>query len=544
MTGMESNEDSEIVIALICPLGTDIEMVLNELSTELNEYAYTSSVHRLSEYLVELGDHDFSDLPFDERLDAAMSAGDQLRARWDRGDALGLCAISDIVATRREESTEMIGAGADEMGGTPLPGYLRRHAYILRSLKTRGEVETLRAVYGTRLFLIAAYAPDERRLEYLRDQIRSSRHSNDASTWSHQPEALIERDWAEEEQVRGGQDVVGTFQQADFFINAVDEESTRKDIVRSLEILFGHPFRTPTRDEFGQFAAQGAALRSAELGRQVGAAICDPSGTVIALGTNEVPKPGGGSHWEEDPKDGDFREFRFGKRDTNRQHQDQLAEELTNSIKSDLLRLIENASGREAAEAVAPGIDQLVPIFADSIRSGALRRLTEFGRAVHAEMDALLDAARRGVRVAGATLYTSTFPCHNCARHIIGAGIGRVVYVSPYAKSKAEPLHRDALAIASADPGDRVRFEPFVGVAPRRYLVAFDAAARERLGHQRRQDDDGCVEINFDKRSAMPVIPDLELEQVRLLIQPYRQRELLALEHYERMRTSMGTSDD
>jgi deoxycytidylate deaminase len=540
---MEGNEDSEIVVALICPLGTNIEMVLDELSTELNEYGYRSSIHRLSEFFAEVGGADFSGLPFDERLDAAMTAGDELRARWGRGDALALRAIADIVATREEQSDEVIGAGDDEVGDKPLAGYLGRHAYILRSLKTQDEVEMLRAVYGTRLFLIAAYAPDEVRLDYLREEIRKSRHSNDPSTWSQQPEALIDRDWAEEEQLHGGQDVVGTYQQADFFIDATNADSTKKDVIRTLEILFGHPFRTPTRDEFGQFAAQGAALRSSELGRQVGAAICGSSGAVIALGTNEVPRPGGGAYWEGDPEIEDSREFKFGQRDTNRVHQDELANELTKSITSDLLRRVEAESGKEAAERLAGSMGSLVAIFGESIRGGALRSLTEFGRAVHAEMDALLDAARRGVSVEGATLYTSTFPCHNCARHIIAAGITRVVYVSPYAKSKAESLHSDALVVASADPEGRVGFEPFVGVAPRRYMVAFDAAARERLGHQARKDGEGYVQAEFDKQAAMPVIPDLELEAVRLLIQPYRQREELALEHYEQMCSSIELSD-
>jgi deoxycytidylate deaminase len=543
MIRVKSNEDSEIVIALVCPLGTNVEMVLNELSTELNEYGYSSSVHRLSDFFAEVSGTDFSHLPFDERLDAAMTAGDELRVRWGRGDALALRAIADIVATRDEQSDEVINVGGDEAGDQSLAGYLGRHAYILRSLKTQDEVKMLRAVYGSRLFLVAAYAPDERRLDYLREEIRKSRHSNDPATWSYQPEALIDRDWAEEEQVHGGQDVVGTYQQADFFINAVDTDATRKDVIRTLEILFGHPFRTPTRDEFGQFAAQGAALRSSELGRQVGAAICGSSGAVIALGTNEVPKPGGGAFWEGDPGSEDSREFRFGKRDTNRVHQDELADELAESFTSDLLRRVEAASGKEAAERIAGSMEPLVPILRESIRGGALRSLTEFGRAVHAEMDALLDAARRGVSVAGATLYTSTFPCHNCARHIVAAGITRVVYVSPYAKSKAETLHSDALVVASAAPGERVSFEPFVGVAPRRYMVAFDAAARERLGHERRKDRDGYIPAGFDKHQAMPVISDLELEAVRLLIQPYRQREELALEHYEQMCSSMELSE-
>ena len=78
-------------------------------------------------------------------------------------------------------------------------------------------------------------------------------------------------------------------------------------------------------------------------------------------------------------------------------------------------------SGEEAAQGIAPVIEQLGDLFRQSIGAGSLRELTEYGRAVHAEMDALLDAARRGVAVQGATLYVSTFPCHSCARHVIAA---------------------------------------------------------------------------------------------------------------------------
>lgn len=63
----------------------------------------------------------------------------------------------------------------------------------------------------------------------------------------------------------------------------------------------------------------------------------------------------------------------------------------------------------------------------------------------------------------GATLYSTTFPCHNCARHIVGAGIARVVFVEPYTKSRAEQLHSDSIAIAEADPDEKkVVFDPFV----------------------------------------------------------------------------------
>ncbi len=487
MVPMTRGDDTELVIALVCPLGTNVDMVLNELETELNEYGFTSSVHRLSDYLIELsGSEDFNALPFDERLYAAMSAGDALRHQWQAGDALALCAISDIAAIRESKAEYEIQATSATQNEPSVPASLSRHVYILRSLKTQDEVETLRAVYGSRFVLIAAYSPDEKRLQHLTAEIRSSRRTNDPTTWSHQPEELIERDWAE--QVDGGQDVVGTFQQADFFVDATDERSTRRHVERTLEILFGQPFRTPTRDEFAQFAAQGAALRSAELGRQVGAAICSPGGAVLALGTNEVAKPGGGSHWEEDADEADHREFRFSDRDTNRKYQERIADDVVSRIKQRLNEAVVAASGKEAAKRSGPMIDQLANFFSESIGKGSLRDLTEYGRAVHAEMDALLDAARRGVAVEGATLYVTTFPCHTCARHIVAAGIERVVYISPYPKSRAEELHGDALTIASTTADGRVSFEPFVGVAPRRYLQAFDAAARERLGHVPREE--------------------------------------------------------
>ena len=77
-----------------------------------------------------------------------MTAGDELRASWDRSDALALHAISDIVATREQLCP---AAGEDAQ-----PGYLDRHAFVLRSLKTPDELETLRAIYGPRLVKIAA----------------------------------------------------------------------------------------------------------------------------------------------------------------------------------------------------------------------------------------------------------------------------------------------------------------------------------------------------------------------------------------------------
>jgi len=100
--------------------------------------------------------------------------------------------------------------------------------------------------------------------------------------------------------------------------------------------------------------------------------------------------------------------------------------------------------------------------------------ITEYGRAVHAEMEALLSCARVGVSPAGGTLYSTTFPCHNCAKHIVAAGIAKVAYIEPYPKSRAFDLHSDAITSSRTSADDqRVVFEPFVGIGPRRFIDLF-----------------------------------------------------------------------
>ena len=66
-------------------------------------------------------------------------------------------------------------------------------------------------------------------------------------------------------------------------------------------------------------------------------------------------------------------------------------------------------------------------------------------------MDALLSAARSGAKTGGTRLYVTTFPCHNCARHIVSAGVGEVRTFEPYLKSQAIPLHGDAIVTNPKD---------------------------------------------------------------------------------------------
>lgn len=57
-------------------------------------------------------------------------------------------------------------------------------------------------------------------------------------------------------------------------------------------------------------------------------------------------------------------------------------------------------------------------------------------RTSHSEMNAIANAARFGVAIDGATIYTKMVPCYACAKTVINAGIKRVVAIRDYHASK------------------------------------------------------------------------------------------------------------
>ncbi len=65
---------------------------------------------------------------------------------------------------------------------------------------------------------------------------------------------------------------------------------------------------------------------------------------------------------------------------------------------------------------------------------------------VHAEQNAIADAARRGVSVAGSTAYVSHFPCVNCAKMLAAAGVQTIKYHFDY---NNDPIVLDLLTEAA-----------------------------------------------------------------------------------------------
>jgi len=68
----------------------------------------------------------------------------------------------------------------------------------------------------------------------------------------------------------------------------------------------------------------------------------------------------------------------------------------------------------------------------------------ELCRGLHGEENALLQAARYGIRIEGATMYTTHVPCSMCTKMIINCGIRRIVASRPYPDELAASMLREA----------------------------------------------------------------------------------------------------
>jgi dCMP deaminase len=69
--------------------------------------------------------------------------------------------------------------------------------------------------------------------------------------------------------------------------------------------------------------------------------------------------------------------------------------------------------------------------------------------AIHAEANAIANAARYGVAIAGATLFTTMTPCLPCAQLVVAAGIISVWYLAPYrVMTGAEFLTSSGVSVA------------------------------------------------------------------------------------------------
>lgn len=405
---INSRQSEEIVVAFSGAVGSNLSEVVRSVKSHFEDYGYTANVIKISdliknyftnkfpsEILPAYRSTDLYTLQGKSRYTALQDLGDHLRSR----DPKILAAMAMVeISTTREIMKDTAGSQK------PL-----RSVYLIDQLKNPAEIELLKLVYGNLFYLVGVLSPQEIRLNQL---IRVERIS------APDAQALISRD--RDDNKKHGQRLEKTIQKADYFIrNNHDNSSNLKaPCERFVHLVHGKNGITPTYEESGMYAAFSASLKSACLSRQVGAAIADQAGNIISLGWNDVPKFGGGLYTSDD-KGKDQRCIYHGSKCFNDEYKSRLI--------SDIVSIVE-----QQCELTAAGRQDLANLILEETRAGSI---IEYSRAIHAEMEAILGLARhQGVSSNGCTLYTTTYPCHNCARHIIAAGIKRVVYIEPYEK--------------------------------------------------------------------------------------------------------------
>lgn len=61
---------------------------------------------------------------------------------------------------------------------------------------------------------------------------------------------------------------------------------------------------------------------------------------------------------------------------------------------------------------------------------------------IHAEMNAIIWAARKGISIEGATIYVTLEPCSECSKNLIASGIKRIVYAKPYEHNNSKIISK------------------------------------------------------------------------------------------------------
>ena len=479
----------DLFIGLVAPIGSSRDQVLSDLGVRLTQYGYGMERVRLAD-LLDAAPGGAGD-PLPRRGERhyhkqRMNAGDELRRKTGDDSAVAALAVARV-AQMRETRASSGDEGAD----------VEPMVYVFDSLKHPREARLLRNVYGPGFWLVSIVQDMEEREQNLADTLAIQQ-----STFSGQndPELveLIRRDQGNPED-KSGQQVRDVFAEADYFLPVRRGVQWTDHLERFLAGVFDAPFITPGQDEDAMRHAKAASLRSAALGRQVGAVVVPAGGDPYILGTNEVPKPGGGQFREGDSHD--FRDFQTGY-DPNPTYVERLLGEVFGRLAdAQYFSDDRNAAGGAAVLKEAKTDRDGQPAVLDGIRATSL---IEFTRCLHAEQAAIVSAARTGTAVAGSTLYTTTFPCHECTKIIVGAGVVEVQYIEPYPKSMASELYRDLIdavppmqkeTTTAPTDLDRVPFRPFLGFGPGRYDEVFEAGRRR----------DGTRAAEHNKLEACPI---------------------------------------
>lgn len=331
------------------------------------------------------------------------------------------------------------------------------------------------------------------------EEVRHINLKRDFSKKHHNKiDELIKRDNNSEEE--NGQKLRKVFVQSDYFIRESFNNDKLKDkLTRFVDLIFDYGVNTPTTDENAMYQATAAAANSSCLSRQVGACITDNLGHILSLGWNDVPCFGGGVYKSNDTEG---RCFNLGKC-ANSERKGQMMDSIIQDMENEGLIKKPSPNRKPISKDKTPQA-----IVRSILEKRGIKDLIEFGRSVHAEMFAIIEGSQRtGDKMINGKLYTTTYPCHNCARHIIMAGIKEVYYIEPYSKSLCLTLHNDSIT-ENENENEKIKVLMFEGVAPQSFIKFYQLISDDRKDKIKGQDKTklkpkhkGHLEALFEKET-------------------------------------------
>ena len=352
--------------------------------------------------------------------------------------------------------------------------------FIINSFRNPAEVQFFRKRYGS-FFLASLYASKETRRNNMKEgkfPFKEICDDRDAGIKKKSKEL-------------NKQDVPRCTLLADYAITTdscntseKSEEHYKFEAIRFLSLIDFPGLVPPRNDEEVMNLAYSLSLRSTCLSRQVGAVITNPEGFIIAAGWNSVGSGQLGcsqlcvddytsfsdngcllSNWRDSIKK--FKEEGLIGHDgsdcicfKDLQSKSKLNEKINN-----FTEINTNNEHNMQAKNIK------IQYSADLKNDISVKRL-EYARALHAEENAILQAARfGGTGIAGGTIYTTTYPCELCSKKIYQAQLSRIVYTEPYPDSLSEKLFlKDGIRQISIEQFEGVKSPSFF----RLFKPAFD----------------------------------------------------------------------
>lgn len=492
---VKETHTSELVLGICSQVGAKKTLIIDSLKSELKGFGYEIRTIKLSEFIESNTKVDLSEEEEDYTGKTEgfvnhlkkIKKGNKLRKTFEN-DYLANLAISKIANDKKEK----FGI-KDEADFSKIKS--QRVCYIIDSIKHNEELSVLRDVYGDVFYLIGIFTPKNERVI----NISSSTITTDEA------KKIIQTDEYQEEN-SNGQQVRDVFVESDFFVKVdkSNEEGVKNKIERFVDLIFQNKIITPTMEERAMYEAQSASVNSACLSRQVGASIISGE-ELLSVGWNDVPKYGGNLYTSNSEED--KRCYNNGGKCFN------------DSNKKNIRDVIESSFKEKLDKTESENKKEVTDILREVLLSSSIKTLIEFSRSVHAEMHAILNAASLyGAKLKNSTLFCTTYPCHNCVRHIIAAGITKLYYIEPYVKSKGVDLHSDAITDDSSleeKNKKKVQILMFEGVSPKKYVSFF------KKNRKRKDKETGKTLCNIREKGKLSPVNSISLQTLLY-------RELLA----------------